>query len=225
MPESQIANKPVQLNDEGELIGGVFCAYCGGLNPADAAECVHCQEHIADQGPDLHSRLQRIHRRASSSGGFSDITAGGIGSVTGRSSEKSIAGQSILSIPSRALRAGSFARLTELGAVVSSVFFLLCMVALLTVPSREALFIVLFFATAALSCTIVSFMINIQERKANGSTVSSRSTPDGWDATRFIIHLGAKILDNPRFLTVLATIILFGLVVLVFSLVMLPLAR
>jgi hypothetical protein len=70
-----------QLNAEGELIDGIFCEYCGGLNRADAAECEHCHEHIADQGPDLHSRLQRIHRHASNSQEFSDIADGGIGSV------------------------------------------------------------------------------------------------------------------------------------------------
>jgi hypothetical protein len=70
-----------QINDEGELIGAVFCGYCGGLNPANAAQCEHCHEHIADQGPDLRSRLQRIHRHASNSRGFSDIADSGIGSV------------------------------------------------------------------------------------------------------------------------------------------------
>lgn len=62
---SSIKHEPVQINAEGELVGGVFCEYCGGLNRADVAECEHCHEHIADQGPDLRSRLQRIRRYAS----------------------------------------------------------------------------------------------------------------------------------------------------------------
>jgi hypothetical protein len=54
-----------QINEEGELIGAVFCEYCGGLNRADTPECEHCQKHIADQGPDLRARLNRISRYAS----------------------------------------------------------------------------------------------------------------------------------------------------------------
>jgi hypothetical protein len=225
MTRSQAANNPVKLNEEGELVGGKFCEYCGGLNPADAAECEHCHEHIADQGPDLRSRLQRISRRANSSGEFRDITDGGIGSVTGRSSEKSIARRSVLFIPSRALRAGSFARLTELGAVLASVTFLLCMVSFLILPSREALYVVLFFATAALSFTMVSFTINIQEGKANESTVNPRSILSGWSATRFIVRLASMIFDNSRSPTLTTTIIVFAIAILLFSLMMLPLGR
>jgi hypothetical protein len=62
MTKSQAANNPIKLNAEGELVGGKFCEYCGGLNRAAATKCEHCHEHIADQGPDLRSRLQRIHR-------------------------------------------------------------------------------------------------------------------------------------------------------------------
>ncbi len=56
--------KSARINAEGELIDGRFCAYCGGLNGNIAEVCEHCGEYIADQGPDLRSRLQRISRHA-----------------------------------------------------------------------------------------------------------------------------------------------------------------
>jgi hypothetical protein len=222
-----------QVNEEGELIGAVFCEYCGELNPADAAECEHCHEHIADQGPDLRSRLQRISRRASGLEAFSDIAGGVIGSVTGQPSPESHEGRSILSVPIQALRAGSLARLTELGAVLASVTFLIFMVAYLIVPSREMLPVIVFFLVAALSCTTVSIVINTQQSSADrresnalqGSTSDPVAIPVRWDAARLVFHLGFLSLGDPRSLTVLATIILFGLVILIFGLILLPLAR
>jgi hypothetical protein len=184
-----------RINAEGELTGGVFCEYCGGLNRTEAAECEHCQKHIADQGPDLRSRLQRIHRIASSSQGFSDISDGGIGTVPPENKRR------LFGIPLGAISRRSIER----GAVLATTFFLLCMVALLTRPSREMVFIVLFFATAALSCTVVSRMINVQEQSANQR--EDRNTNDspadlsvgvGWDATRLIACLASVIFSNNR---------------------------
>ncbi len=54
-----------QVNDEGELVDLKFCVYCSEINPPDATICQHCGEYIADQSPDLRSRLERISRRAS----------------------------------------------------------------------------------------------------------------------------------------------------------------
>jgi hypothetical protein len=69
---NKLANrKSACINDEGELIDGRFCAYCGSLNETVAEVCEQCGEYIADQGPDLRSRLQRISRHARNiPGGF-----------------------------------------------------------------------------------------------------------------------------------------------------------
>jgi hypothetical protein len=56
----------VQVNDDGELVGGLFCAYCGEVNEPEADSCQSCGKYIADQGPDLNARLRRIRRYASS---------------------------------------------------------------------------------------------------------------------------------------------------------------
>ncbi len=53
-----------QVNDEGELVDLKFCVYCSGINQPDATICQNCGEYIADQSPDLRSRLERISRRA-----------------------------------------------------------------------------------------------------------------------------------------------------------------
>jgi hypothetical protein len=57
---------PVQVSDEGELTDKLFCLYCGELNHPGVDVCQSCGKYIADQGPDLHSRLKRIGRYASS---------------------------------------------------------------------------------------------------------------------------------------------------------------
>ncbi len=61
------ALEAIRLGSDGELISGKFCAYCGNQNAPDDAYCQHCSAFIADQGPDLTSRLARISRRASAS--------------------------------------------------------------------------------------------------------------------------------------------------------------
>src|SRR5258708_3866815 len=57
--------EPIRFGNDGELVSGKFCAYCGNRNSASDNYCWHCAEYIADQGPDLTSRLARISRRGS----------------------------------------------------------------------------------------------------------------------------------------------------------------
>jgi hypothetical protein len=71
---SPIEQKSVHVGLDGELLAGKFCAYCGDLNDEDAENCEHCGEYIADQGPDLRSRLARISRR----GGHANPTMTGL---------------------------------------------------------------------------------------------------------------------------------------------------
>src|SRR5215813_3207578 len=54
----------IRFGSDGELLSGIFCAYCGNRNATTDRYCRHCGEYIADQGPDLTSRLARISRRA-----------------------------------------------------------------------------------------------------------------------------------------------------------------
>jgi ribosomal protein L40E len=61
---AELDPKSAPLNAEGELVGSVFCMYCGELNPVGAMTCQSCGQYIADQGPDLSARLQRIRRYA-----------------------------------------------------------------------------------------------------------------------------------------------------------------
>src|SRR5258708_5926684 len=56
---------PMSFGSDGELVSGKFCAYCGNRNSDSDHYCRYCAEYIADQGPDLRSRLARISRRAS----------------------------------------------------------------------------------------------------------------------------------------------------------------
>jgi hypothetical protein len=75
--------KSVQIDTDGELIDKLFCLYCGELNHPGVDICENCGKYIADQGPDLHSRLRRISRHASSvhSGRDDDPPSDLIGSV------------------------------------------------------------------------------------------------------------------------------------------------
>jgi hypothetical protein len=57
--------QPMRINADGELSGGLFCAYCGEVNVPEAESCERCGKYIADQGPDLSARLRRIRRYAS----------------------------------------------------------------------------------------------------------------------------------------------------------------
>jgi hypothetical protein len=146
MTRSQSANNPVKLNDEGELVGGIFCEYCGELNRAEAVECERCHEHIADQGPDLRARLQRISRHASSSQGFSDIADGGIGSET------------------YVRPHSSFKKLMEVGALLGGVLFLLFLVSFLVTPSansRQLVFVIGFFAVTSMFFYLSVVMCNL----------------------------------------------------------------
>ncbi len=59
MPDLQEDRSPVRVNDDGELIGGLFCVYCGEINEPGVDCCESCGQYIADQGPDLNARLRR----------------------------------------------------------------------------------------------------------------------------------------------------------------------
>ncbi len=61
-----INRRSVRIDQDGELLDGLFCAYCGEINDPGADSCEHCGQYIADQGPDLSARLHRISRYASS---------------------------------------------------------------------------------------------------------------------------------------------------------------
>jgi hypothetical protein len=50
--------------DDGELLAIIFCLRCGAMNHAAAASCSRCGDLLAEQGPDLRSRLARIRRYA-----------------------------------------------------------------------------------------------------------------------------------------------------------------
>ena len=64
-PSENRARLPIE--SDGELIGQIFCTFCGNLNEIDAEVCTSCGQYIADQGPDLSARLRRIRRHASQS--------------------------------------------------------------------------------------------------------------------------------------------------------------
>ncbi len=66
MPDLERDRSLVRVNDDGELIGGLFCVYCGEINEPGVDCCESCGQYIADQGPDLSARLRRIRRYASS---------------------------------------------------------------------------------------------------------------------------------------------------------------
>ncbi len=62
------ASQPQPLTEtDDELIGQIFCTYCGHKNDTEAETCTGCGQYIADQGPDLRARLHRISRYASHS--------------------------------------------------------------------------------------------------------------------------------------------------------------
>jgi hypothetical protein len=63
---AELDPKSAPLSADGELVGSFFCVYCGELNPIGVMICQSCRRYIADQGPDLSARLQRIMRYASS---------------------------------------------------------------------------------------------------------------------------------------------------------------
>ena len=64
-PSTSRARLPSE--SDGELVGQIFCTYCGNLNETAADVCTSCGHYIADQGPDLSARLRRIRRYASQS--------------------------------------------------------------------------------------------------------------------------------------------------------------
>jgi hypothetical protein len=55
----------MRIDEDGELLDGLFCVYCGEINDVGADTCEYCGVYIADQGPDLSARLHRISRHAS----------------------------------------------------------------------------------------------------------------------------------------------------------------
>jgi dipeptidyl aminopeptidase/acylaminoacyl peptidase len=55
----------IRISSDGELLSGVFCVECGTLNPNGTKFCPTCGDLLADQGPDLRARLNRIRRYAS----------------------------------------------------------------------------------------------------------------------------------------------------------------
>jgi hypothetical protein len=218
-----------QINEEGELIGAVFCEYCGELNRADAAECEHCHEHIADQGPDLRSRLQRISRRASSLEGVPDVADGGAERVTGQPHAEQSKQPSILL---KALRAGSFTRLAELAAVLANAFFLLSVVAVLTQPSWEGLLVVIFFASGGLFSTLIGVWPNVllpnvedESQEASDSQGDLPAAPVRWNISQLMLHLGSILLGEAPSMPMIAIIIGIMVVIFVFGWVTNLLAR
>jgi Tol biopolymer transport system component len=55
----------IRISSDGELLSGVFCVECGTLSPSETRFCPKCGDLLADQGPDLRARLNRIQRYAS----------------------------------------------------------------------------------------------------------------------------------------------------------------
>jgi Tol biopolymer transport system component len=55
----------VRISSDGELLSGVFCVECGTLSPSETRFCPKFGDLLADQGPDLRARLNRIQRYAS----------------------------------------------------------------------------------------------------------------------------------------------------------------
>jgi hypothetical protein len=58
------SEEPDVTGDDGELIAIIFCLRCGTMNHAAVATCSKCGDLLAEQGPDLRSRLARIRRYA-----------------------------------------------------------------------------------------------------------------------------------------------------------------